>query len=439
MNNFYAVEGFHLFLPQKYAASWQELLQERVGAPSEKIEVPFPSSLAFQKLGTQVQALWRAFNTDRPNLDKYYMDTAVSLNAYLASFLVPNIERVFQILSSKSAEPALKRLFSSNKTHLKIVDFGSGPLSATVGCLSALEVFFQTHPECVAPRHITLYAVERSDKARELGEKLLKSALAFNIQFEIVPLPSGDKLPAELDLVLCANIFNEIPLKHRQVTANKIAEKLAEKGLLLILEPGQDVHSRNLGSLRDGILQHSVEKINSELAVVAPCLHQRECPLSARSERKDWCWFQSEWTRPELLEKLDFVSKLNHKELNYSFVLFERKRLSVQSALWAARIISLPIPVHNENSEKESFKSFASFARTNLVAGQLESLVSLLQAPTPLGKILLCTSEGALESSFCTESDAVSFQKGDSVTQEMVPLRVREKNKMQNPNSESGI
>jgi hypothetical protein len=94
MRNFYEVESKYFFNVQKYIENWENF----VGLSN--LDTTQEKRLS-QSIASHVLNLWMSFNKDRKNLDKHYMDSSVNIKSYIASFLLPNIERVFSILVRK--------------------------------------------------------------------------------------------------------------------------------------------------------------------------------------------------------------------------------------------------------------------------------------------------------------------------------------------------
>lgn len=317
------------------------------------------------------------------------MESAIGLQSYVSSFLLPNIERVFSTLVRDENIFAVENIFKQEKDELIIADFGCGPLSGTVGILALMEYIFSKESSLVAPKKIVIYAIDRSEKIVEFGSKFIKKSAFNDTQFIIERLTSPEKITKNIDIALCINIFNEIPEKHRLKTLKSLFTKLNDSGLLLIMEPGQESHSKALGCLRDDF----VENIK-DCEIISPCAHKKPCPLSSRTNRSDWCWFRHAWNPPKTLSLIDKYSKIDHHELNFSYLFMQKNNIR-SAELYFARCVSDEFAV-NLKENKLQFNYFSN----NLVSGDKNEFEEMVSYEGGIHKILLCTDSGELESAF---------------------------------------
>lgn len=388
VKNFYRVWGSCYFDVKKYLFSWSQFIG--LAHISKTEDVLEQQERKAQSLAAQVQKLWRFFNEDRSALDKHYMETHTGLVAYCAAFLLPNIERVFSLLTaeenSRTWVPAFFEKCAS-QSEIVLVDFGSGPLSASVGFLSALEFFLSSEPNLKPPK-IYIYAIDRSEKIVQAGERILQQSLFTPVLVEVIRVPSIAKVPVPIDFALCSNVFNEIPEKHRLKTILPLTEKLTPNGGLLIIEPGQEEHARALGSLRDGLLAQPEQ---AHMQILSPCPHTGACPLSTTSPRKDWCWFRHTWEPIPEVQMLDKMSNLNHTTLNFSYVFFHKSKATPPeesadklNARYFARAVSDCIALNSQLGSAD--RPTAELPRTP-------------EQQNPY-KILLCCDDGTLKAGY---------------------------------------
>ncbi|MBX9703727.1 MAG: hypothetical protein K2X39_06205 [Silvanigrellaceae bacterium] len=413
---------------------------------TDSIDCP-ENRMSIQRLASNAFKIWKAFNEDRTLLDKYYMDTWTSLQAYAASFLLPNIERIFSLLADERHFVELQKAIASQREEFVVMDFGSGPLSASVGFLAALS--YAQSQGIELPKVIKIYAVERSQKSFELGKMLIESAIIEGeTKIIIERLSSQEKLPKKINLALAANIFNEIPEKHQIKTLHSLLSYLADEALFLIIEPGQETHARRLSALRDEALQNQSNKKKNQqegavahptptLKVIGPCLHDKPCPLGEHSGRKDWCWFRHSWNPPLLLSLLGKYSKIDYYELNFSYLMLKNENISrdhhvdlVHSALPSslARCVSDPFAVDLFKSNK-----LMQYVKNNVLTAygtsSLEDLEKKMNPEERIQKVLLCTIDGMLESEYFQIGNVHGLRKRGHIVQfeELVTLRVFER------------
>jgi ribosomal protein RSM22 (predicted rRNA methylase) len=373
-----------------------------------------------QRIRAQAQQLWNHFNGPERSVPKHYMDDARFLNAYLGAFFLPNIQRLFSIFSERTAQSTLARMASTVRDEFHIIDFGAGPLSASIAAL-----FAATHWGLSDRVTIRLTIIERSEKAFQAGKAILQAAITPSTTLEITRAPSLDKVEGVAHLVLAANVINELPEAHQLTTVRKLIEKTTTGGVLLVVEPGQDVHARRLGALRDAILSET-----PTLQIISPCLHAQPCPLSSASSRSDWCWFRAGWNRPKALRDIDFYTRLRHDELAFSFLCLQNSGLPMmlRDELYA-RVVSDPVSLGASDKQKNSA---LVWARANLVAGMADALASIETGGVAPRKSLLCTREGGLEGALTLNENQV-LERGSTVTEPEVPLRCKERVSLSTP------
>jgi hypothetical protein len=330
------------------------------------------------RLRDRIKTLWKSFNENRDEFTKKYSDEKKFVAAYISSFYMPNIQRTFAILTNRQNAHLLKNICKC-QDELVILDFGAGPLSATAGFLISLDFAGID----LTGKKIKIMSVERSANMLNAGFELLKAAFP-SLEIEHNNYSSALKVPEKADIILCANVFNEIPEKHRLVTLESLLDVM--KGNLLIIEPGQDVHSRSLSSLRNALLKERPGKFR----ILSPCLHTLECPLSSESERTDWCWFKNTWYVPEAVAFIDRITGIDHRQLNYSYLFIDNNEPSVPQKGWKV-ISDIILPVGPNNRSR-----FENWMRNNIIEGNAKCLFHVQNGN--VGKVLLCSHDGKLSS-----------------------------------------
>ncbi|MES2614101.1 MAG: small ribosomal subunit Rsm22 family protein [Bdellovibrionota bacterium] len=397
MKNFYELRDDYYLDIKAYLDEWEKKLNVR--SKDGKFD-----KHNLQSLGSFSKNLWENFNINRNEKDKilsdkHYMDSANGIRAYCASFLLPNIERVFALLVKNENSIALKNIFLNEKEELVIADFGAGPLSATVGFICALKFLFDTNPEIFPPKKIKIFAIERSEKIFQFGFDLLQKSLLNADNIVVTRLTSTEKIPVNIDIALCANIFNEIPEKHRLSNLVNLYSKLNLNGAVLIIEPGQEIHAKSLGNLRNSFLAGA-----EDCQIISPCSHKNLCPLSGTSTRKDWCWFKIGWNPPEALKEIEKFSKIDHHFLNFSYLFFVKSQIKVNEPFYA-RIVSDKLNVDFAK------KSALDYFMHNIVQGDKEDFIYAAEHKK-LFKMLLCTEDGSLKSTLFSEDGETELNRG---------------------------
>lgn len=191
--------------------------------------------------------------------------------------------------------------------HLRVLDLGSGPGTAGLAILASLE------------QSINLTCVEQSAPMRTVAEKLLSTFRGRGQLRNLSLLPALPSPTTEpFDLIIAANVLAEFNTAEGEETAVALSRRLADDGHLLIIEPGQQLHTRRLMALRDVLL-----KSDKDLTPIFPCLRRDGCPMLQSSE-SDWCHGSIEWAQPRLNAHLDDLLSFNKHRIKYSAMIFQR-------------------------------------------------------------------------------------------------------------------
>jgi hypothetical protein len=380
MKNFYALDTPLYIDSKKYIDAWKKFVY-----PQEKYDLK-----QIQSISSHIKNLWSQFNnTDEKKLDKHYMNDFFF--EYICFFLIPNIERTYSILSREENRTVFDSLLQEAvEKDIIVVDFGSGPLSASTGFLFAFDSFLNQNPHIKNTRKIKIWAIDRSERSIAGGRKLLEQSTTH---VEVIQATSIEKVTDQINIVLCANVLNEIPEKHKHKTFQSIFNRLSQDGTLLILEPGQQEHSKKLSALRDSLLEQNKDQIQ----IIAPCAHKKECPLKS-DLRKDWCWFKHYWDIPDFYEIFNKYTKIDHYFLNYSYLLTQKKPLSSVPPYFS-RVVSdeMQVDLSIESPQQVYFKN-------NLINMNQKEFENILESQNQFKKVLLCTQDGNLES-LLTQTD----------------------------------
>ena len=153
---------------------------------------------------------------------------------------------------------------------------------------------------------------------RALAKQLLASFPSVKPLAELVMRETLDGLPpASFDIVIAANVFAELDSASAESMLNTLVRAVRSSGYLVLLEPGQLLHTRRLMALRD-----RVTTLNAGLTPIFPCLRADTCPMLTSSET-DWCHGTLEWQQPPLHRQLDDLLGFNKHRIKFSCFIFQ--------------------------------------------------------------------------------------------------------------------
>lgn len=220
-----------------------------------------------------------------------------SAEAYALYYTTINAAKILHLLPN----------LSFDKDEISVLDLGSGPGTAGISLLTALD------------KSIRLTCVEHSSHMRQVAERLLSRYKGAGDLTKLTVLPSLPLNTTEkYDLVIAANVVAELDTAEGERTMRSLAERTAPGGYLVVLEPGQQLHTRRLMHLRDTLL-----RTTHEFAPLFPCLRRDACPMLATSDT-DWCHGTIEWRQPRLNAHLDDLLSFNKHRIKYSAFIFQR-------------------------------------------------------------------------------------------------------------------
>ena len=248
-----------------------------------------------------VDVVSTAFTEEREEMAKDYFNRKEFRSAYLLYFTLINAAKVWKCL--EEAKPFLK------SGPIKILDLGCGPATASLAC----SAFF-------ADRPIEIFGLEQNGRIMRDGFALWnRMAPPQNHRFTIKNINLYPKsLNAVLrdkrfNLTIAANFLSELPNQTQQELSRTLLE---HSEVVTIIEPALQRVTRDLMGLRDRLLE------KKEAFVVAPCLHQRRCPMLAENPR-DWCHFYLDWKCPLLIRQVDSVIGNKHDYLKMAYMILQ--------------------------------------------------------------------------------------------------------------------
>lgn len=261
------------------------------------------------------------FTMNRAGKYRDYFADPVLRSGYLAYFLPVNMAKTAGILNRYNK---LEKLPSK----IEIADVGSGPLTMTFGFLDHL----LTRYDSIESLDLVVNAFELNAKILKDGANLLQQYLAkrdpkgkIKLKLNLKPGNILHKKYRDIhcDYVLMGNFLNEFD---KRETQSEIVRQILHnfgknKGLVLFLEPGSKKFSRDLQALRDSLIEET------DFRVVAPCLHQHQCPLNLTA-KSDWCNFTQRWQPPQFIKDFDRLTALKKEYLLYSFLLMRNNHIS---------------------------------------------------------------------------------------------------------------
>ena len=323
-----------------------------------------------------------------------YMNQAAYLSAYTRYFMWWNLYRLTSLFSGLPEDA-----FSHLEDGSYCLDAGSGPLTVPIALLLA-------RPE-LRNKKITWYCLDLSQTALSLGEELLLSVFAA-LECEpwsIIRIKGalGEKLKNPIQLFTCANMFNEMywssssPLEE---SAKKYCELIlpymnTNAHSILVIEPGVPRTARFISLTRDAL-------IRKKYSILAPCPHDKTCPMDGRRGGK-WCHFVLNTdAAPKKLHALSNEAKLPKERAAFSFVFAQKSSspLQEQSKQFLLRIASDPIRIPQKGNARyacsEAGLSLIFERSLSYNSGDLVSLPSLtdtqkkaLQRDSKTGAVIL--------------------------------------------------
>ncbi|MBQ3409192.1 MAG: methyltransferase domain-containing protein [Clostridia bacterium] len=151
---------------------------------------------------------------------------------------------------------------------------------------------------------------EREEEMAKIGKFLMTESNLSKIstwkKFDIIE----DSIEEKFDFVVVSYMINELPKNHIKNAIEKLWN--ATQKVLLILEPGTPNGFDNIKQIRNWLTSNGAN-------IIAPCTHQKQCPLS----NNDWCQFSCRVQRSKVHKILKGGSSPFEDE-KYSYIAFSK-------------------------------------------------------------------------------------------------------------------
>ena len=271
-----------------------------------------------------IVALNHSFTRNRSGKYRDYFAEPVLRSGYLAYFLPVNAMKAFAILSQHDR-------LSHVPQKISVADIGCGPLTLSFGLIFHIIAALNSS---VGRIEIEIDAFELNKKILDDGIEILQQMLRawgdtrrLSVRVEKhVGNIFRTRLPQKkYDYILLGNFLNEFEERQTQQELvlsflNKLAKENAKT---LFLEPGSKKFSRDLQALRDVLIAET------DFRVLAPCLHQKTCPLNLTA-KADWCNFTQKWQAPRFIVDFDELTDLKKEYLLYSYLFMKNNPVAAE-------------------------------------------------------------------------------------------------------------
>jgi ribosomal protein RSM22 (predicted rRNA methylase) len=233
-----------------------------------------------------------------------FFTTSEQIKAYFTVRMPATFASIYRCLSEIPFEDPPQTL----------LDLGAGPGTAT---LAVLEKWPSLKAATLVEQHGLMF-----DFSQKLFTFLNFSTSVHHLRADL----KNTNFKEVFDLVVLGYVLGEFE-KEEQL---KVVEKAwgATSQFLLVVSPGTPFDYDILMHVREFLLSKGA-------LILAPCPHQRECPLR---ETKDWCHFSVRLSRARAHQKIKQAA-LTYEDEKYSYLLFGKEPVGHSSQ----RVIKRPI------------------------------------------------------------------------------------------------
>ena len=265
------------------------------------------------------------FTSERGELPVNYLNDKKLRAGYLLYFLPLNFCKAQAVL--QKLPPSFFR-----RSKLKVLDLGSGPGTFTLALLDSLAHSGSKNDR----KEISLLSLDQNyhilKDVQLLHEEVLKNLRSKGYQWRVSSVARTFDLRRgkpdtllkndQYDLIVASNFLNEwgnSRVEEKAKFLERIYQRhLSSDGFLILIDPALRHSTRELMALRDALTARK------KLHLFAPCLHQKNCPMLAVSDR-DWCHFYANWKEPDFVKDLDKILKNKNDFLKYSYLILSLK------------------------------------------------------------------------------------------------------------------
>lgn len=272
-------------------------------------------------------------------IPKYWKKSSNNFNqllAYASYFAPQNAMRMAAVLHEAfSFSHYLGTAKGEEKTSkdFQALEFGAGTGAAALGLGLVIQHFLKTREGgSDAPRmfeNFSITQVESNRQALHLAKEFLNRVTPH---LEVRPYHSSlagieslkdfnTKFREQFDLWISSFFLNELdwsPETAAHILIRHWKNVLKPGALICLVEPALMVQSRRLLELRRCLIE------SDDVEIIKPCLDNRSC--GALIDAKDWCHERIAWWRPRVIQTIDDMTGLDHKELSFSYLTLRLKR-----------------------------------------------------------------------------------------------------------------
>jgi ribosomal protein RSM22 (predicted rRNA methylase) len=173
-----------------------------------------------------------------------------------------------------------------------LLDIGAGPATASWAAAQAFESL------------TGFAAIDANNALRDLACDTVEGSRLASMHYVKSDVRAGLAAMESADLVIASYVINELGDAERDALADLMWQKTRDT--LLVVEPGTPAGYQRVLALRARLIAQGAHAI-------APCPHDRACPLTA----PDWCHFSQRLSRSRA-----------HKQLKGAEVPFEDERFA---------------------------------------------------------------------------------------------------------------